>query len=84
MHNPIKAKGQITMYKGYSGYSSLPDIDDRYVFKFSDDVEIKKGQRVAQITLLEHKGYLFGINTEDEREGGFGSTDKKEVNNGNM
>ena len=40
---------------------------------------ITKGQRVAQITLLEHKGYLFGIDTEDERNGGFGSTDIKEA-----
>lgn len=35
---------------------------------------IKKGDRVAQITLLEHKSYLFGIDTKDERTGGFGST----------
>lgn len=35
---------------------------------------IKKGDRVAQITLLEHKGYLFGIESEDERNGGFGSS----------
>lgn len=37
---------------------------------------IKKGDKIAQITLLEHKGYLFGINTEVERNGGFGSTGK--------
>ncbi len=41
-------------------------------------VKITKGQRVAQITMLEHKSYLFGIETEDERVGGFGSTDQKE------
>jgi dUTPase len=35
---------------------------------------IKKGDKIAQITLLEHKGYLFGIDTEEERNGGFGST----------
>jgi len=39
--------------------------------------EIKKGDRVGQITLLEHKSYLFGINTEDVRTGGFGSTGNK-------
>ena len=38
--------------------------------------KIKKGDRIAQVTLLEHKGYLFGIETEDERSGGFGSTGK--------
>ena len=35
---------------------------------------IKKGDRVAQITLLEQKSYLFGIESEEERNGGFGST----------
>lgn len=36
--------------------------------------EIKKGDRIGQITLLEHKAYLFGIETDEERKGGFGST----------
>lgn len=35
---------------------------------------IKKSDKIAQITLLEHKAYLFGIETEEERKGGFGST----------
>ena len=39
--------------------------------------KIKKGDRIAQITLLEHKGYLFDIHTEDDRDGGFGSTGDK-------
>jgi dUTPase len=34
----------------------------------------KKGDKIAQITLMEHKSYLFGIESEDERDGGFGST----------
>ena len=38
--------------------------------------KIRKGDRIAQVTLLEHKSYLFGIDTEDERSGGFGSTGK--------
>ena len=40
------------------------------------DYTIKKGDRIAQITLLEHKSYLFGIDSEDERSGGFGSSGK--------
>ena len=40
--------------------------------------EIKKGERIGQLILLEHKSSLFGIESEDERNGGFGSTDKKE------
>jgi dUTPase len=35
---------------------------------------IKKGDRVAQIMLCEHKSYLFGIDSTEERVGGFGST----------
>ena len=36
---------------------------------------IKKGQPIAQISLVEHKSYLFSISSNDERTGGFGSTD---------
>ncbi len=39
--------------------------------------EIKKGEKIAQILLKEHKTYLMGVDTNDERIGGFGSTDKK-------
>lgn len=35
---------------------------------------INKGDKVAQITLMEHKGYLMGIESDVERVGGFGST----------
>ena len=37
---------------------------------------IKKGDKIAQIILLEHKTYLSNINTVDERIGGIGSTNK--------
>ena len=37
-------------------------------------VIIRKGDKIAQITLLEHKGYLFGIGTDKERDGGLGGT----------
>lgn len=40
--------------------------------------EIKKGDKVAQCTLKEHKGYLMGYESDVVRTGGFGSTDKKE------
>ena len=36
--------------------------------------KIKKGDKVAQCTLKEHKGYLMGYETEILRAGGFGST----------
>ncbi len=38
---------------------------------------LKKGDRIAQISLVEHKSYLFGIESETKRDGGFGSTDKE-------
>lgn len=41
--------------------------------------EIKKGDKIAQITLKEHKGYLLGIESDIERVGGFGSTDKAKL-----
>jgi len=46
------------------------------VNKYRDlvDYEIKKGDKIAQITLIEHKSYLFGIDTDKESDGGFGST----------
>lgn len=39
--------------------------------------EVKKGDKIAQIMLCEHKSYMFGIDTDIERNGGFGSTDKE-------
>lgn len=38
--------------------------------------EIKKGDKVAQACLKEHKSYLLGYETETIRTGGYGSTDK--------
>lgn len=35
---------------------------------------INLGDRVAQITLLQHSGLMFDINTKEKRNGGFGST----------
>lgn len=38
---------------------------------------IKKGDKIAQLKFVEHKSYIFGINSDDIRDGGFGSTDKE-------
>ena len=40
--------------------------------------KIKKGDKVAQCTIVPHKGYIMGYETETLRIGGFGSTDIKE------
>ena len=47
------------------------DIDSDYSYK---NYKITKGDRIAQITLMEHKSYLLNISSEDERSGGFGSS----------
>jgi len=38
---------------------------------------IKKGDKIAQIKLVEHKSYLMGYESDTVRDGGFGSSDKK-------
>jgi len=37
---------------------------------------INKHDKIAQIMLKENQSFLFGVDTEDERVGGFGSTGK--------
>ena len=63
LHNPFNLVGFIIdIDEGIH----LPNKFPRY--------EIKKGDKVAQIMLKEHKTYLMGVDTEDERVGGFGSS----------
>ena len=65
LHNPFNLVGFIIdIDEGIH----LPNKFPRY--------EIKKGDKVAQIMLKEHKTYLMGVDTEEKRTGGFGSTDK--------
>ena len=63
VHNPLRT-GQI-----HTGYGDKKLGIDIYKF-----FEINKGDKVAQCTLKEHKGYLLGIESDTERSGGFGST----------
>jgi len=49
--------------------STAPEYIDN-----SSEYKIHKGDRIAQITLLEHKSYLFGIESDVIRDGGLGST----------
>ena len=52
----------------------------KWIFSFGRNksvFKISKGEKIAQILLKEHKTYLMGIDTQEERTGGFGSTDKK-------
>lgn len=70
VHNPIS---EIESFNdGCSDFIELKGCNEQYHFV------IKKGDKVAQCTLKEHKGYLMGYETETLRTGGFGSTDNKE------
>lgn len=63
VHNPIIAIPMKSLEGGYTiGYPMY---------------SIKQGDKIAQCTLMEHKGYLMGIESDVERSGGFGSTDKE-------
>jgi dUTPase len=42
--------------------------------KRMSEFNIKKGDKVAQCTLKEHKGFLMGYESDVIRDGGFGST----------
>ena len=69
--------------KGLVGCTGIIDIDYTGEVKLilhnpSNNLEeyysIKKGDKIAQILLKEHKTYLFDIETNEKRFGGFGST----------
>ena len=45
-------------------------------YKKYGEFRISKGDKVAQCTLIEHKGFLLGYESNVVREGGFGSTGK--------
>lgn len=72
----IDYKGEICMIF----HKPMQRIVHQPMSRHLDEYIIKKGQRIAQITLLEHKGYYFNIDTEEKRNGGFGSTDKEQSN----
>ena len=64
VHNPLNDIDLIENYN-YCNQNIPPKLR-----KF----KIKKGDKVAQCTLKEHKGYLMGYETETLRASGFGST----------
>jgi len=43
-------------------------------YEFDRGHVIQKGDKIAQIMLCEHKSYLMGYDSEEERVGGFGSS----------
>jgi len=65
IHNPIIDEN-FNDCVGEFGSARDTFIESRY--------KIKKGDKIGQLLLMEHKSFLFGIESEEERTGGFGST----------
>ena len=61
VHNPTKIA-----YEKAEDTSGYVECDDNFI--------INKGDKVAQCTLKEHKGYLLGYESDVVRVSGFGST----------
>ena len=66
IHNPYKLDP--------TAYREMDRDKADEVFRVKNTFTINKGQRIAQVTLLEHKSELFCINSDVVRDGGFGST----------
>ena len=65
IHNPLTSE-------------NLTSDDNRYIndaFIYSGH-EIKRGEKIAQILLKEHQCYLFGVESDEVRNCGFGSIGK--------
>ncbi len=68
--------------KGIISCSGVIDIDYKDEIKIilhnfsGEQFTINKHDKIAQIMLKEHQSFLFGIDTEDKRVGGIGSTGK--------
>lgn len=65
--------------KGLISHSGIIDLDykdefEMIVYNPKGNRVIEKDDKIAQIILKEHHTDLFGITTEEERAGGFGST----------
>ena len=66
VHNPTQEhKPYVDASGAICGFTAQP----KYI--------IKRGDRIAQIMLCEHKSGLFGIESEDERTGGIGSSGER-------
>lgn len=68
--------------KGIISCTGIIDLDYKDEIKIilhnfnSEQFVINRHDKIAQIMLKEHKTYLMGVDTEDERIGGLGSTGK--------
>ena len=69
MHNPFSLE-QVRIW-------NKQNIGNEVSFEYrtKEFFKISKGDKVAQCTLKEHKGYLMGYESDVVRTGGFGSTE---------
>ena len=72
VHNPFTERTAREAAMKQINQANGGDLN-KYIF--NEGYFIKKGQKVAQCTLKEHKGYLMGYESDVVRDGGFGSTD---------
>ena len=83
LHNPIQYIDKTIDINKNEDYIEIDYLgsptprEDGIKVKYSSSFNIPKNKKIAQILLKEHKTYLMGIDTQEERTGGFGSTDKK-------
>lgn len=49
-------------------------VDNDVMMYYPESVEVKKGDKICQIILKENKTYLMGVESDEERTGGFGSS----------
>lgn len=72
----VIVNGEYSLGEAQVKASAMFGNDENTAFKLKKRYySIKKGDRIAQVTLIEHKSYLFNIETNEVRNGGFGSTD---------
>lgn len=84
IHKPVPHESMFVSYQEKEGgeiktssIKSIPHVlkENMCLGQTQDKYTIKKGDKIAQISLVEHKTYLLGVESEDVRDGGFGSTD---------
>lgn len=72
LHNPVN-ENTITWW--IDRIANICGFKTSYCNDNKANTLIKAGDGIAQITIMEHQGYLFDIESDEERIGGYGSTD---------
>ncbi|MGJ0302498.1 hypothetical protein NG774_04125 [Aliarcobacter cryaerophilus] len=78
VHNPIISIEKEVQFDKDDDYIEIDywGVPNKKEHSGAKRFKISKGDKVAQCTLKEHKGYLMGYESDTIREGGFGSTGK--------